>query len=1034
MRLGQWMTKRLGGCVPARSWRRKKKPTNNNSNGSPPHNIEARLTRHWIFVRPTPPPPPQSQPSRPPPRPTTSSSSSSSSSVGASSTCSTDPLTGPVFTGQQLAPPSSLSPPPSPRSCNPPTREVKKLRKSKSTASIPKQIIRKLSVTPPRTVVPAAPVAPVVAVTAPTDKVAGKDDEEEEIHQRGSGEELEGGNEEEELVRQLFGIESLSHYDRIWERVAEYLPEATVVYEHGRPDIEGEGEGIGKRKEEVERRVDEDPVQSVIVQQAAGESSFHLPQGTVTSVIVQSTAVEEIQLERVVDPVIVQSDAVIIDKEDRKGDQKDKKEGEEEKEEESSTALLSLSRTEQRQLDSSHPSISSTSTSTSSSPSSSPSSSSPSPSPSRNLKNATKTATTTKAKAITQLPTPSASASEQENSSDSDSGFTPTPPDVVDESADLARSKAISSWCLQQEDDQDVPGPGSLEISTYPYPRPTPILSENHRTCQPKPSILKPFTPPLIHPDMTTLPDNTKPGDVAVATAPPAKGKKGPADNKASGAQASPGEKKLTGKELKEAKKAEKQARRAADKLQRGDVPDAPAVSASGTPTKQNQASSSSGTPKSTQQQQGQKGKQQQIAPSIDGDAKTVAEPENKRIPFFEHLRENKPPIDLATINRDVHPSIVRLSMKLRNFEIIGSTARCLYMLLAFKEVINDYYTPEGVALSRNLTQHLNLQISQIAIGRKLSVSQGNAIRWLKTIASRVPPEVPDEEAKKDLVASIDTYMKERIIVAQDVIANVAADKIANGDVILTYAKSTCVQRVLVRALHDGKQFTVIVIDSRPYFEGRGMARDLTKAGIQVKYTTLHALDHVMKTANKVFLGAHAIFANGACYSRAGTSAVAMTAAEYQKPVMICCEGLKLSDKIVMDSITTNELGPTEALIGDDSPLQNHAEIPNLHIVNLLFDLTLPKYITAVITETGFTPPFGIPSQGAANKDDGDSPPNDFEPLVPSDNPSNKAIDASVAAKDGPKNVRFSLENDVAPDPGEWVRWPIDDELGIISR
>ncbi|KAF3314817.1 hypothetical protein TWF173_004346 [Orbilia oligospora] len=959
MRLSQWMTKRLGGCVPARSWRRKKKPTNNNSNGSPPHNIEVRLTRRWIFVRPTPPPPPQSQPSRSPPRPTTSSSSSSSSSVGASSTCSTDPLTGPVFTGQQLALPSSLSPPPSPRSCNPPTREVKKLRKSKSTASIPKQIIRKLSVTPPRTVAPAAPVAPVVAVTAPTDKVAGKDDEEEDIHQRGSGGELEGGNEEEELARQLFGIESLGHYDRIWERVAEYLPEATVVYEHGRPDIEGEGEGIEKRKEEVERRVDEDPVQSVIVQQTTGESSFHLPQGTVTSVIVQSTAVEEVQAERVVDPVIALSDAAVIDKEDRKRDKKNKKEGEEEeREEESSPALLSLSRTEQRPPNSSHPSTSSSESSSTSSPTSSPTSSLSS----RNLGSAIKTTTKIKTKTITQLPTPSASASEQENDSDNDSGFTPTPPDIVDESADLARSKAISGWCLQQEDDQDVPGPGSLEISTYPYPRSTPVLSENHRTCQPKPSILKPFSPPLIHPDMTTLPDNTKPGDVAVATAPPAKGKKAPADNKVAGAQASSGEKKLTGKELKEAKKAEKQARRAADKVQRGDVPDASAASASGTPTKQNQASSSSGTPRSTQQQQGQKGKQQQIAPSVDGDAKTVAEPENKRIPFFEHLRENKPPIDLATINRDVHPSIVRLSMKLRNFEIIGSTARCLYTLLAFKEVINDYYTPEGVALSRNLTQHLNLQISQIAIGRKLSISQGNAIRWLKTIASRIPPEIPDEEAKKDLIASINTYMKERIIVAQDVIANVAADKIANGDVILTYAKSTCVQRVLLRALHDGKQFTVVVIDSRPYFEGRGMARDLTKAGIQVKYTTLHALDHVMKTVNKVFLGAHAVFANGACYSRAGTSAVAMTAAEYQKPVMICCEGLKLSDKIVMDSITTNELGPTEALIGDDSPLQNHAEIPNLHIVNLLFDLTLPKYITAVITETGFTPPFGIPS------------------------------------------------------------------------
>ncbi|RVD86566.1 uncharacterized protein DFL_004835 [Arthrobotrys flagrans] len=840
MRFGRWVTKRLGGCVPARSWRRKKKPTNN----TPPHqSVEVRLTRRWIFVRPAS--------SSPPSRPSSSSS--------ASSARSTDPLTGPVVI--ESPPPPQPS---SPRSCDFPPREVTKLRKSKSTASIPKQVIRKLSVTPPRA------SAPVVPAAASAEEEV-EEENEREVDEREEGEEEE--EKEEPINRRFFEVVGPGNYDRIRERVADHLPEATVVYEHGR---EKEGE-----EEEVERRVDEDPVLPAIVPQAAGESSFRLPRDTATS-------------------VIVQSGAVVIDK-DR--EEKPLLERPEQREKEgSSTALLFGI----------HPSAPT----------------SKKPEQKKQDKDANKT--------ITQLPTPS--ASEHENDSDNDSGFTPTPPDVVDEAADLARCEEIAGWCLQQEDDQDLPGPGSLQISTFPYPRSTPVLSENHRLRQPKASILKPFAPPLINPDMSTLPDSTK----------------------AAGAQASaPGEKKLTGKELKEAKKAEKQARRAAEKLQRGDVPDAPAASG-GTPTKQGQASASPGTSKPTQQ--GQKGKQQQAAPPTDGDAKTVAEPENKRIPFFEHLKENKPPIDLATINRDVHPSVVRLSMKLRNFEIIGSTARCLYMLLVFKEVINDYCTPEGVALARNLTQHLNLQISQIAVGRKLSVSQGNAIRWLKTIASRVPPEIPDEEAKRDLTASIDTYMKERIIVAQDVIANVAADKIANGDVILTYAKSTVVQRVLLRALNDGKQFSVIVIDSRPYFEGRGMARDLTRAGIQVKYTTLHALDHVMKTVNKVFLGAHAVYANGACYSRAGTSAVAMTAAEYQKPVMICCEGLKLSDKIVMDSITTNELGPTEALIGDDSPLQNHAEIPNLHIVNLLYDLTLPKYITAVITETGFTPPFGIPS------------------------------------------------------------------------
>ncbi|KAK6512096.1 hypothetical protein TWF481_000993 [Arthrobotrys musiformis] len=855
MRFGHWMTKRLGGCVPARSWRRKKKASASTTppnttitttltqtprpQTAPAHEVEVRLTRRWVFVRESTEIPP--------------SPSASSASLGSlRSNSSTDPLTGPP-------PPEEREEevPSSPRSCELPSREVTRIRKSKSTASIPRAVIRKLSV-------------PIKASPPP----AAHPVEGEVIDRRDR--------------------------DLIGERVCK----------------EGEGEG--------ERRVDEDPVRPVTLQ-AAGESCFAPVDcenvgvvGAVSSVIVQSTAAggdEEVYIDIDID-IDTSSESDI------------------ESDIEAALLLESLS----------------------------PPSTTKKP-PTTNII-ATSTITDT-----IQLPTPSASSASSLSSHSDSAGLTPTPPDTVDEEADQARVREISGWCLQHEEDQDLPGPGSLQISTYPYPRSTPILSDNHRLCQPKASILKPFPPPLIHPDhhhhtimstSTSTPD-TKPA-AAPAAAPPAKGKKGPA-----AAADTPGEKKLTGKELKEAKKAEKQARRAADKLQRSDVPDAPAAaSVGGAPAKQAQSSAANQSTKQSHQQgqgqQSQKGKQQQSAPPTDADARTVAEPENKRIPFFEHLRENKPPINLETVHRDVHPSILRLSLKIRNFEIIGSTARCLYMLLAFKEVISDYVTPEGAALSRNLTQHLNLQISQIAIGRKLSVSQGNAIRWLKTTASRVPPEIPDEEAKKDLIASIDTYMKERILVAQDVIANVAAEKIVDGDVILTYARSSCVERILRKALSDGKRFTVIVIDSRPYFEGRVMAKNLTRVGIQVKYTTLHAIDHVMKSVNKVFLGAHAVYANGACYSRAGTSTVAMAAAEYLKPVMVCCEGLKLSDKIVMDSITTNELGPTEALIGDNSPLQNHAEIPNLHIVNLLYDLTSPKYITAVITETGFTPPFGIPS------------------------------------------------------------------------
>ncbi|EWC48609.1 hypothetical protein DRE_01831 [Drechslerella stenobrocha 248] len=329
---------------------------------------------------------------------------------------------------------------------------------------------------------------------------------------------------------------------------------------------------------------------------------------------------------------------------------------------------------------------------------------------------------------------------------------------------------------------------------------------------------------------------------------------------------------------------------------------------------------------------------------------------------LFEHLREDKPEIDLAKLHRDVHPAIGKLSLKLRNFEIMGSTARCLYMLIAFKEVIKDYKTPQDASLARNLTQHLGIQISQIAIGRKLSISQGNAIRWLKTIIIDIKPEVPEDEAKQELLVAIDNYIKERIVAAQEVIARIAADKIHDGDTVLTYAKSSCVERVLREAIIQGKKFKVICIDSRPYFEGKKLAAGLSAAGVEVKYTFLHALDHIMSKVNVVIVGAHSMFANGACYSRAGTATVAMAAHTYNKPVLVCCEGIKLSDKIALDSITTNELGPPEHLIDDGSALANHAEVPNLNVVNLLYDITAAKYLTSVVTEVGLVSPTGVPS------------------------------------------------------------------------
>ena len=240
----------------------------------------------------------------------------------------------------------------------------------------------------------------------------------------------------------------------------------------------------------------------------------------------------------------------------------------------------------------------------------------------------------------------------------------------------------------------------------------------------------------------------------------------------------------------------------------------------------------------------------------------------------------------------------------------------------------------------------------------------GNAIRWLKVEINDVDPDTPESTAKANLCEAIDNFISERITVADQVIATSAAEKIQDGDVILTFAKSSIVQKTLMQAYQNGKQFRVIVVDSRPLFEGKNLARALADLGLEVQYSLTHAVGHAMKDATKVFLGAHAMMSNGRLYSRIGTAIVAMMAKESDIPVIVCCESVKFTDKVALDSIVSNEVAPPDELIiqGETSTaLKGWRDSPNLQLLNLMYDVTPAEYINMVVTEYGSLPPSSVP-------------------------------------------------------------------------
>ena len=240
----------------------------------------------------------------------------------------------------------------------------------------------------------------------------------------------------------------------------------------------------------------------------------------------------------------------------------------------------------------------------------------------------------------------------------------------------------------------------------------------------------------------------------------------------------------------------------------------------------------------------------------------------------------------------------------------------------------------------------------------------GNAIRWLKVVISEVDVNTPESVAKADLCNAIDLFIRERVTVADEVIAASAAEQIRDGDVIMTYAKSHVVQSALFEAVRKGKSFKIIVVDSRPLFEGKNLARTFADLGVEVQYCLTNGIDRVIKSATKVFLGAHAMLSNGRLYSRIGTALVAMSAKAAGIPVIVCCESIKFTDRVALDSFVHNEIAPPDELLlqGSSSGLDNWKEVPNLHLLNLLYDVSPSEYITMVISEYGSLPPSSVPT------------------------------------------------------------------------
>lgn len=323
---------------------------------------------------------------------------------------------------------------------------------------------------------------------------------------------------------------------------------------------------------------------------------------------------------------------------------------------------------------------------------------------------------------------------------------------------------------------------------------------------------------------------------------------------------------------------------------------------------------------------------------------------------------ENK----ILAVHPEIHPVFIKLGVQYSKQIVLGSNARCLALLVALKYVIADLKSPPKQEFCRYLENVLQTSAAHLHSCRPLAVSMMNALRYFKLQLTQIDTNLKDSEKKVKLQEIIDTYIHDDIRKASDAISMKVREKISNGDVILTYGCSSLITKILLEAQNDGKKFKVVIVDGRPLLEGRELLRRLVVAGLDCSYVLINALSYVMNSVTKVILGAHAILTNGYVMSRIGTAQVALVAREYNKPVLVCCETYKFSERVQTDSFVYNEIGDPDKLsvthVNKTSrSLSKWKDMPKLTPLNLLYDVTPPDFVTAVVTEIAILPCTSVP-------------------------------------------------------------------------
>ena len=234
---------------------------------------------------------------------------------------------------------------------------------------------------------------------------------------------------------------------------------------------------------------------------------------------------------------------------------------------------------------------------------------------------------------------------------------------------------------------------------------------------------------------------------------------------------------------------------------------------------------------------------------------------------------------------------------------------------------------------------------------RPTAVSLPNSLRY---VLQRMEGDDVDT-LRRSVVDASEAFVRQ-LDRAQGDLGRVGANRLADGDTVMTHCHSTDALACIEAAVEQGKSISAVVKETRPRQQGHITAEQLRDAGVPVTLIVDSAARRYLDEVDHVVVGADSIAADGGVINKIGTSGLAVNARERGVPIMTAAQTIKLHPETLTGHTVEIEMRDESEVIGSEA----REEIGEIAVENPAFDVTPPRYMDAIVTEHGQFPPESI--------------------------------------------------------------------------